>query len=140
VTISERIQTARRERRILTRVSRAAWQLDQAERERTWALVSARAEGISIRTLATAGGLSPSRVHEIVANAAPEPRSRRSVSCGQQAGRPSKTPTAMRTLTWTAAATSPTACRTKWTGCDSARAGRQLDGGAWDSLVSGVPQ
>jgi hypothetical protein len=53
VTISERIQTARRERRILTRVSRAAWQLDQAERERTWALVSARAEGISIRTQAT---------------------------------------------------------------------------------------
>jgi hypothetical protein len=53
VTISERIQTARRERRVLARVSRAAWRLDQAERERTWALVSARAEGISIRTLAT---------------------------------------------------------------------------------------
>jgi len=54
VTISERIETARRERRVLTRVSRAAWRLDQAERERerTWALVSARAEGISIRTLA----------------------------------------------------------------------------------------
>jgi hypothetical protein len=52
VTISERIQTARRERRVLTRVSRAAWRLDQAEREQTWALVSARAEGISIRTLA----------------------------------------------------------------------------------------
>jgi DNA modification methylase len=27
-----------------------AWRLDQAERERTWALVSARAERISIRT------------------------------------------------------------------------------------------
>ncbi len=43
--------------------------LEQAERERTWALVSARAEGISIRTLATAAGLSPSRVHQIVAAA-----------------------------------------------------------------------
>src|ERR1019366_4049059 len=70
VTISERIEAARRERRILTRVSRAAWRLEQAERERTWALVSARAEGISIRTLAAAAGLPPSRVHQIVAAAA----------------------------------------------------------------------
>jgi hypothetical protein len=62
VTISERIEAARRERRVLVRVSRAAWRLEQAERERTWALVSARAEGISIRTRATAVGLSPSRV------------------------------------------------------------------------------
>ena len=69
MTISERIEAARRERRVLTRVSRAAWRLEQAERERTWALVSARAEGISIRTLATAAGLSPSRVHQIVADA-----------------------------------------------------------------------
>ena len=69
VTISERIGAARRERRVLARVSRAAWRLEQAERERTWALVSARAEGISIRTLATAAGLSPSRVHQLVADA-----------------------------------------------------------------------
>jgi hypothetical protein len=69
VRISERIEAARRERRVLARVSRAAWRLEQAERERTWALVSARAEGISIRTLATAIGLSPSRVHQIVADA-----------------------------------------------------------------------
>ena len=67
MTISERIEAGRRERRVLTRVSLAAWRLEQAERERTWALVSARAEGISIRTLATAAGLSPSRVHQIVA-------------------------------------------------------------------------
>ena len=67
MTISERIEAAQRERRVLTRVSRAAWRLEQAERERTWALVSARAEGISIRTLAAAAGLSPSRVHQLVA-------------------------------------------------------------------------
>ncbi len=67
MTISERLEAGRRDRRVLTRVSRAAWRLEQAERERTWALVSARAEGISIRTLATAIGLSPSRVHQIVA-------------------------------------------------------------------------
>ena len=69
VTISERIEAGRRERRVLARVSRAAWRLEQAERERTWALVSARAEGISIRTPATAAGLSPSRVYQLVAAA-----------------------------------------------------------------------
>ncbi len=69
MTISEQVEAGRRERRVLTRVSRAAWRLEQAERERTWALVSARAEGISIRTLATAIGLSPSRVHQLVADA-----------------------------------------------------------------------
>ena len=69
MTISERIETGRRERRVLARVFRAAWRLEQAERERAWALVSARAEGISIRTLAAAIGLSLSRVHQIVADA-----------------------------------------------------------------------
>ena len=39
------------------------------QRERTWALVSARAEGISIRALAAAIGLSLSRVHQLVADA-----------------------------------------------------------------------
>ena len=50
-------------------MSPVPWRLEQAERERTWALASARAEGISIRALATAIGLSPSRVHQLVANA-----------------------------------------------------------------------
>jgi hypothetical protein len=54
---------------VLLRVSRAAWRLEQAERERSWALASARAEGVSIRTLAAAVGLSSSRVHQIVAAA-----------------------------------------------------------------------
>jgi len=69
VKIAERTAAWRWERRVLLRVSRAVWRLEQAERERTWALASARAEGISIRTLATAVGLSPSRVHQIVAAA-----------------------------------------------------------------------
>ena len=64
--IAERTATWRRERRVLLRVSRAAWRLDQAERERSWALASARAEGVSFRTLAAAAGLSSSRVHQIV--------------------------------------------------------------------------
>src|SRR5258708_38098294 len=58
-----------RQRRVLLRVSRAAWRLEQAERERSWALASARAEGISIRTLASAAGPSPTRGHPITAPA-----------------------------------------------------------------------
>ena len=84
----------RRERRVLTRVSRAAWRLEQAERERTWALVSARAEGISIRKLAAGVGLSPSRVHQIVAAA--DLDAPRSASCGQRAGQPPKIRTPVR--------------------------------------------
>ena len=67
--IAERMATWRRERRVLLRVPRAAWRLEQAGRERSWALASARAEGVSIRALATAAGLSSSRVHQIVAAA-----------------------------------------------------------------------
>jgi hypothetical protein len=56
VTITDRMAAWRRERRVLRRVSRAAWRLEQAERERAWALASARVEGVSIRTLAAAAG------------------------------------------------------------------------------------
>ena len=65
--IAERPATWRRGHRVLLRVSRAAWRLEQAERERSWALASARAEGVSIRTLAAAARLSSSRMHQIVA-------------------------------------------------------------------------
>ena len=67
MTITDRMASWRRERRVLRRVSRAAWRLEQAERERAWALASARAEGVSIRALAAAAGLSPARVHQITA-------------------------------------------------------------------------
>ena len=69
MTIADLMAAWRRERRVLRRVSRAAWRLDQAERERAWALASARAEGVSIRKLAAAAGLSPARVHQITAGA-----------------------------------------------------------------------
>ena len=69
MAITDRMAAWRRERRVLARVSRAAWRLEQAERERSWALASARAEGVSIRTLAAAAGLSPARVHQITADA-----------------------------------------------------------------------
>jgi hypothetical protein len=44
--IAEGMASWRRERRVLLRVSRAAWWLEQATRERDWALASARAEGV----------------------------------------------------------------------------------------------
>ena len=72
VAISERIKAFRRQRRVLERVTRAAWRLEQAERERAWALASARAEGLSIRQLAKAVGLSPTRVYQIVTAADPD--------------------------------------------------------------------
>ena len=50
VAITDRMAAWRRERRVLRRVSRAAWRLEQAERERSWALVSARVEGIESGT------------------------------------------------------------------------------------------
>ncbi|WP_432088487.1 hypothetical protein [Streptomyces sp. bgisy095] len=59
----------RRQRRVLARVRRAAWRLEQAERERAWALVAARVEGVSVRKAAEAAGLSPNRVHQLTKDA-----------------------------------------------------------------------
>ena len=41
-----------------------------AEREQTWVIASAHAEGVSIRKLAAAAELGPTRVHAIVRDAA----------------------------------------------------------------------
>jgi hypothetical protein len=59
----------RRERRVLARVRRAAWRLEQAERERDWALAAARGENVSVRKVAEAAGLSPTRVHQLTKDA-----------------------------------------------------------------------
>ena len=72
MTISERIEPVRRERRVLTRVSRAAWRLWSRLNGNGRGRWSGPRRGISIRTLATAAGLSPSPVHQIVADADPD--------------------------------------------------------------------
>lgn len=82
MTISERIEAGQRENRVLQRVSRAAWRLEQAERERVWALVSARAEGVSIRTLAKAAGLSSSG--QCNESGLPDPREATTASVAQR--------------------------------------------------------
>jgi hypothetical protein len=58
-----------RKQRMLARVRRAAWRLEQAEKERDWALASARAGGVSVRKAAEAAGLSPTRVHQLTKDA-----------------------------------------------------------------------
>src|SRR4051812_18624932 len=59
----------RRKRRVLARVTRAAWRLGQAERGRAWALAAGRAGGASVKGIAGAAGLSSSRVHQVVTEA-----------------------------------------------------------------------
>jgi hypothetical protein len=67
---SEEWQRAwRRESRLLVRVRRASWRREMAELERTWAIASAHAEGVSLRKIAAAAGLGATRVHAIVRDA-----------------------------------------------------------------------
>jgi hypothetical protein len=51
------------------RLNRAAWRLQAAETERMRAIVSASEQGQSVRKLAEAVGLSPTRVHQILKEA-----------------------------------------------------------------------
>jgi hypothetical protein len=60
VAITDRMAAWRRELRVLRRVSRTAWRLEQAGRERAWALASAR-EGASFRTLAATAACTAAR-------------------------------------------------------------------------------
>lgn len=88
---------------MLRRVSRAAWRLDQAERERAWAVASARAEGVPIRMLAAAAALSPAPVHQITAAADLDESDAALGNCGPRAGPTPKTPMRMTTPSWTCA-------------------------------------
>jgi hypothetical protein len=54
---------------VLARVCRAAWRLEQAERERVWALVSARAEGFRFASWPRRPGCRRHGVHQLVAAA-----------------------------------------------------------------------
>src|SRR4051812_859144 len=56
----------RREQQIAVRLRLATQRLDDAQRERVWAIVEAHQEGLSVRQIATATGLSSSRVHQLL--------------------------------------------------------------------------
>src|SRR5947209_15197602 len=61
--LEERI---RRERQVAARLRLAAERLEEAQRERIWAIVEAHQSGLSIRQVASATGLSPSRVRHLL--------------------------------------------------------------------------
>src|SRR5262245_7696644 len=55
-----------REGQIADRLQLATERLEEAQRERIWAVVEAHQAGLSIRQVAAATGLSPSRVHQLL--------------------------------------------------------------------------
>src|SRR6516162_6834088 len=56
----------RREQQIAARLRLATQRLDDAQRERVWAVVEAHQAGLSVRQIAIATGLSSSRVHQLL--------------------------------------------------------------------------
>ena len=62
-------QHSRRDQQINKRLRLATMRLHEAEHERIWAIVAARDVGLSIRQIATATGLSRSRIHQLLQDA-----------------------------------------------------------------------
>jgi hypothetical protein len=56
----------RREQQVAARLRLATERLEEAQRERIWAIVEAHQAGLSVRQIATATGLSSSRVHQLL--------------------------------------------------------------------------
>ena len=59
-------QRVRREQPLIARLRLATTRLADADRERIWAIVAAKEAGLSIRQIARATGLSPTRVHQLL--------------------------------------------------------------------------
>ena len=59
-------QQVSKEKRLTARLALAKTRLEDAEREHIWAIAAAHAEGLSIRKIAAALGLSSSRVHQLL--------------------------------------------------------------------------
>src|SRR5215831_5976982 len=59
-------QLVQHERKLKNRLQLAMTRLEEAERERIWAIVSAYDAGLSIRQIAAATGLSRSRIHQLL--------------------------------------------------------------------------
>ena len=60
----------RRAQRLRQRLRLAAFRLEAAQVERAWAVLSAHQQGLSIREIAAAIGLSRARVHQLLSEAA----------------------------------------------------------------------
>jgi len=59
-------QCVRREQQMIARLRLAMTRLADAERERIWAIVAAKEAGLSIRQIARATGVSPTRIHQLL--------------------------------------------------------------------------
>jgi hypothetical protein len=65
-TNAEFDERIRRERQVAARLRLATERLEEAQRERIWAIVEAHQAGLSVRQIAAATGLSSSRVHQLL--------------------------------------------------------------------------
>src|SRR5919112_1705077 len=65
-TLDELKERIRREQQVAARLRLATERLDEAQRERVWAIVEAQQSGLSVRQIAAATGLSSSRVHQLL--------------------------------------------------------------------------
>ena len=65
-TREELRQLVQHERKLKNRLQLATTRLEEAERERIWAIVTAHHAGLSIRKIAAATGLSRSRIHQLL--------------------------------------------------------------------------
>jgi AraC-like DNA-binding protein len=65
-TIEELRQRLQLERRLIARLKTANIRFTDAQVERIWAIVSAHQASLSIRKIATATGLSSSRIHQLL--------------------------------------------------------------------------
>jgi IclR helix-turn-helix domain len=65
-TREELHQLVQHERKLKNRLQLATTRLEEAERERIWAIVAAHDAGLSIRKIAAATGLSRSRIHQLL--------------------------------------------------------------------------
>lgn len=57
-----------REQQLAARLRLATERLEEAQRERIWAVVEAHPSGLSIRQIAAVTGLSSSRVHQLLSS------------------------------------------------------------------------
>ena len=56
----------RTKKRLTDRLRLATTRLEDAQQEHVWAIAAAKSEGLSIRKIAAATGLSSSRVHQLL--------------------------------------------------------------------------
>src|SRR3954451_22409683 len=65
-THDEFAERIRREQQVAARLRLATERLEEAQRERIWAITEAHQSGLSVRQIAAATGLSSSRVHQLL--------------------------------------------------------------------------